>query len=320
MNYSRNNPAVIVDPYSSGAFFAEAFTKHNVPVIAVVSAPEPPDVYATSYRRGDFLKTFVANERDMDGLVQHLISLNPRCVLTGCESGVDLTDRIAPLVVPALANAPDKAMARRHKGEMALAIQNAGIPSMLQICSSSPDEVGFWIDREGLADRDLVIKPPKSASTDDVVKVRGGKGWREKFHEILGSVNRLGITNDTLMVQEFLQGREYAVDTVSYGGRHAISSICRYNKIENGPFIAIYDTMDWIPSDFSQVRELRDYAFRVLDAIWYKPCGDYADCLGPAARGNWSAASWWRASSILSAGNWGQSGGSNCSQLCHVRF
>ncbi|WP_261080537.1 hypothetical protein, partial [Streptococcus mitis] len=76
-----------------------------------------------------------------------------------------------------------------------------------------------------------------------------------------------GINNDTLMVQEFLHGTEYAVDTASYDGGHAISSICRYNKTDNGPFMAVYDTMDWMPPDFEKAQELREYAVKVLDAV-----------------------------------------------------
>lgn len=267
MDVSIAAPAVIVDPYSSGALFSEAFSAQNIPTIAVMSAPRPPDVYARSFRPSDFQEILIADESNFMGVIDRLTSLAPRCILTGCESGVELTDRITPLVLPEMANVATKAAARRHKGEMANVIKAAGIPSMSQICTSSADDVEQWIEQEGLAGRDLVIKPPKSASTDGVVKVPGGREWRKIFTNVLGSENRLGINNDTLMVQEFLQGTEYAVDTASYEGRHAISSICRYKKTENGPFMAVYDAMDWVSPDFDRARELREYATLVLEAV-----------------------------------------------------
>ena len=49
-----DGPAVVVDPYSSGAMLAPAFLAAGVPVTAVVTGPQPPAVYAASYRRGDF--------------------------------------------------------------------------------------------------------------------------------------------------------------------------------------------------------------------------------------------------------------------------
>lgn len=267
MTNLQTGPAVIVDPYSSGAIYASAFDQVGVPVVAVMSSDAPPEVYAPSFRPEDFSQIFVAKDDSLSHVIKSLKSLNPRCVLTGCESGVELTDRIAPLVLPDMANQPSKAQARRHKGEMAAAIAAAGVPGMRQICTSSGDEVAAWIKSEGLEGRDLVMKPPKSASTDGVVKVPGDSDWRTVFDDLLGSINRLGITNDKLVVQEFLTGVEFAVDTASYGGAHSVASICRYNKTDNGPFMAIYDTMEWMPGDFPEAETLTDYAFKVLDAV-----------------------------------------------------
>lgn len=267
MTKFRNEPAVIVDPYSSGAVYASAFAQFNVPVVAVMSADEPPEVYASSFRPQDFLQIFVAKDDTFSDVITSLKSLNPCCVLSGCESGVELTDRIAPLVLPDMANLPNRAQARRHKGEMALAITAAGIPGMRQICTNSVAEVADWIVAEGLESCDLVIKPPKSASTDGIVKVSSNSDWRAAFEKLLGSKNRLGIMNDELVVQEFLTGVEFAIDTASYNGTHSVASICRYNKIENGPYMAIYDTMEWMPSDFPEAKALTEYGFRVLDAV-----------------------------------------------------
>jgi biotin carboxylase len=260
-------PAVIVDPYSSGALFASAFERVGVPVVAVMSADAPPDVYAPSFRPQDFQSIHVAKDENLSDLVATLRGLAPSCVLTGCESGVELTDKIASRVLPDRANLPAMSQARRHKGEMARALVAAGVPCMRQICTDSVDEVADWIDREALTDRDLVIKPPKSASTDGVVKVPAGSDWRAKFSELLGSVNRLGFTNDKLVVQEYLYGVEYAVDTASFDGAHSVASICRYNKTDNGPFMAIYDTMEWMAPDFPDAGVLKDYAVKVLDAV-----------------------------------------------------
>lgn len=260
-------PAIIVDPYSSGAFFAGAFERLGVPVVAVMSAEAPPDVYAPSFRPQDFERVFVARDDNLSDLVTSLRALGPSCVLTGCESGVELTDRIASKVLPERSNRPEMAQARRHKGEMARALVAAGVPSMRQICTGSVDEVAGWIEREGLTDQDLVIKPPKSASTDGVVKVPAGSDWRATFSQLLGSVNRLGFTNDKLVVQEYLRGVEYAVDTASFAGRHSVASVCRYNKTDNGPFMAIYDTMEWMAPDFADADVLKEYAVKVLDAV-----------------------------------------------------
>ena len=262
-----NSPAVIVDPYSSGAFYASAFSAVGVPVVGVMTAPEPPDVYAPSFRPQDFEEILVADAGDLSPLVSRLKDLNPRCVLTGCESGVELTDQLAPQVMGSVANPVDKAEARRDKGEMAKAVADANLPRMRQICTNDVNEVEDWYQRENLEGKSLVIKPPKSASTDGVVKIPKGTDWKDKFNELIGTNNRLGGTNDKLVVQEFLEGVEYAVDTASFDGTHSVASICRYNKIDNGPFMAIYDTMEWMSPSIPEYQQLVDYAFDVLDAV-----------------------------------------------------
>lgn len=267
MTRRHGNPAIIVDPYSSGAFYAGAFKELGVPVVGVMSTPEPPDVYASSFRPRDFERILVANDEDLEPLISELVALEPRCILTGCESGVELTDAISPKVLPKRSNDPDKALARRHKGEMGRAVASAGLPIARQICTDSADEVEKWLDEEGIRGQDLVIKPPKSASTDGVTKINGGRQWREIFAKMLGTNNRLGFKNDKIVVQEFMHGVEYAVDTASYDGRHAVASICRYNKTDNAGYMAIYDTMDWMPPDFQGAAEIKRYARQVLDAV-----------------------------------------------------
>lgn len=261
-----SGPAVLVDPYSSGALYAPAFREAGVPVVALVTASTPPDVYAASYRPEDFQEIIVASY-DPSAAIARLRELRPRCVLAGCESGVELTDAVAPCVVPSVANAPETATARRHKGAMAVAAARAGLPIIEQICTGDPAEVEAWIERADLRGRDLVIKPPKSASTDGVTRVPGGAGWRDLFTAMLGQANRLGIVNDRLVVQEYCHGTEYVVDTASFAGEHSVSDICRYHKIDNGGHMAVYESMAWMPPTISVYDELVEYAFGVLDAV-----------------------------------------------------
>lgn len=261
-----HGPAVIVDPYSSGAMLAPAFREYHVPVIAVTSAPEPPDVYAYAYRPDDFdeIITFAGN---LETVLRRLRELRPRCVLAGCESGVELAEVLAPVVVPEVANVAELAAARRHKGAMAAAVAQAGLPTIPQISSADADEVGAWLSRYGLDGADLVIKPPKSASTDGVTRVAGGRGWREAFAAQIGQLNRLGIINDAVVVQRYMEGTEYVVDTVSVEGVHTVTDVCRYIKIENGQFMAVYDAMAWVSPDDRTIGPLVEYARAVLDAV-----------------------------------------------------
>lgn len=267
MTSSLERYAVIVDPYSSGNQFAKEFAREGVRVIAVLSCVEPAQVYAASYRPQDFFRVYVAPAADLEELVSELRDYSPICVLTGCESGVELAERLAPLLLPQTCNGLELAIARRDKGFMAAAVSAAGVPMMKQICTDDLASVQRWRLDNGLAQRDLVVKPPKSASTDGVTKVSTDESLQQAFTRLLHQPNRLGIINDRVLVQEYLSGTEYVVDTFSYAGVHTLCSVCQYAKLDNVNSMAIYDRMDWVSHDDPIIETLAVYAEQVLNAL-----------------------------------------------------
>ncbi len=188
--------AIIVDPYSSGAYYAHAFDKASVDVVAVQTARQPPEVYAASYKPEEYKQIFVY-ENNLEDLISQLKLLDPLCVVAGCESGVELAEQVCSLILPHLSNDPKKAVARRHKGRMMDAVTNAGIATARQLCTNDQQAVANWLLEEGLNSSSFVIKPPKSASTDSVYKVNAADNdWQVIFNSLLNPHNRLGILND----------------------------------------------------------------------------------------------------------------------------
>lgn len=265
---SRNpdGPVVIVDPFSSGGLFAPAFAQVGVPTVAVLSSAVPA-VYASSFQAPDYAKVIDGRGMAPEALAGRLAGLGPRCVLPGTETGVELADLLAAMLTPELANDPDTAQARRHKYAMATAAASAGLPIVRQVCTNDPEVVRDWIDRDGLAASDLVIKPPKSAGTDGVRRIPAGGDWEAAFRAQLGATNFWGIRNDQMLLQEYISGTEFVVDSFSHDGRHTITDVCRYRKVDNGTQMAVYDSMEWLPPDHEVVAELVAYAKGVLDAV-----------------------------------------------------
>src|SRR4051794_21734726 len=107
-------PAVIVDPYSSGMFFAPAFREAGVPSVAVLSRPEVMEVYAPSWHPEDFTE-IIRYDGDLRPVLARLRELSPRCVVAGADPGVELADLLAAQVLPDGANVPSLTAARRDK-------------------------------------------------------------------------------------------------------------------------------------------------------------------------------------------------------------
>ncbi|MFE7533536.1 ATP-grasp domain-containing protein [Streptomyces rhizosphaericola] len=258
--------AVIVDPFSSGAQYAPEFASRGIATVAVSSLPAVPAAYADSWDP-KLHHRILHFDGDLEQLVEALRPLSPRCVLAGAESGVELADQLTERLLPDQANVPALAAARRDKGAMDRALRAAGVPTIAQICTDDPDAVRAWIDREGLHGRDLVVKPPKSGSTDGVTRVRAGTDWRIPFDAQLGRINQWHNLNDRMLVQEYAHGTEFVVDTFSHRGRHTVADICRYGKTDNDGQMAVYESLTWVAPDTPEVPVLTRYAEAVLDAV-----------------------------------------------------
>ena len=76
----------------------------------------------------------------------------------------------------------------------------------------------------------VIIKPIRSAGSDNVYLCKSREDLRQKFELIMGAQNQLGMSNEALVVQEYLQGKEYVVDSVSRNGKHKIVAVWEYDK------------------------------------------------------------------------------------------
>jgi len=77
----------------------------------VLTGPRPPQASPPSYRPEGFPEIIVY-DGDLSSMVGRLRSLAPRCIIAGCESGVELAEQLAPRVLPDRANVPGLAQAR----------------------------------------------------------------------------------------------------------------------------------------------------------------------------------------------------------------
>ena len=112
-----------------------------------------------------------------------------------------------------LTNGEELSHARRDKYLMGERIREAGLRAARQVEASAWSGVeAFALELyggpEGVAARlKLVLKPCRSAGTDNVFFVSSLAEARKAFDTILGDANIFGEANTTVLVQEFLQVR-----------------------------------------------------------------------------------------------------------------
>ncbi len=246
----------VVDPYSTGAQLAPALRALGIRPVAVVSPGGPPAVSVADLRPDDFDAVWYADQVDPAGV---LARLEAAWIVPGSEEGVELADRLSAALTPTRANVAGLAAARRHKGRAAEAMAVAGLAVAATISTADQETVAAWVVARNLGDSALVLKPPRSAAADGVVLVEPGGDWRSPFRQLRGARNALGVRDDEVVVQEYVRGEEYAVDTVSVDGRHIPVALFRYGKE-----FTRYLTVDVMPIDAPDLFAL---AARALDAV-----------------------------------------------------
>jgi ATP-grasp domain len=120
---------------------------------------------------------------------------------------------------------------------------------------------------ESVRDYPVVVKPLRSAAGDCVVICDGPDQVRAAVKSVLAAETIYGEPNREALVQSYLRGPEYVVDTVSYQGRHYICGVWEYRKRLLPSGRNVYDREHLLSPDEEPAPELMDYVSRMLDAL-----------------------------------------------------
>lgn len=254
----------VVDGYSAGQYLLRAARERGLGAVHVRTTPawlaamRAPDLdaYDESLVVVDGEPT--AAQRDL------LRRWGIVAVLPGQESAVEGADRLRAALGLA-GNDPSTSAVRRDKFLMNEALRERGVPAVRQWRGDNADLLVALF--EEAATYPAVAKPLASAGTDGVYICVSADELRRAIVRILSRHDLFGRPNEAVLVQEYLHGEEYIVDTVSQAGRHHVVGIWRYAKrtIEGGH--RIYDLDVLVPQSTPDARRRADYVRRALDAV-----------------------------------------------------
>lgn len=176
-----------------------------------------------------------------------------------------LADRLSEAVgVPS--NGSALSSARRDKYEMIEALRRAGVRCAQQFKTDAPDAAVAWAEDHGRYP--VVVKPLSSAASDGVVVCDGPDAVRTAARTVLDAPNMFGLANTEVLVQSYLKGTEYIVDTVSCDGERYVCGVWEYEKtlLPSGKNIYNRDLLA-DPDDNPVVATLTSYVDEVLAAL-----------------------------------------------------
>ena len=254
--------AVIVDPYSSGALLADALATSGVRCLAVESTATLPCSMKSKFVPGRFSE--VIQHTDLASTVRRLQAYRPTHVVAGFESGVELAEQLGS-IFKLETNDPAFSSARRDKSRMHEIARQSGLRTPRQFCSGNVEELVEWA-RENL-DWPVIVKPPQSAASDRVTCCHTCDEVAAATSAILNEVNILGIANTAAIVQEFVDGTEYALDFVCYRGRAKLTAVWQYERMSGSDAFVPYHAMRLIDYEGKRQHALHAYAIRLLEAL-----------------------------------------------------
>lgn len=278
---------VVVDPFSTGAVVAHSLIQRGYECICVYSdklenienvaslIPEGLTLTfaATIAFEGDAAQTFAAVKKAAQSIVAENRPANApapsklvHAVFPGAEPGVRLADALSESF-GLECNLMEHSAARRDKYLMGETLRSHNVRAVKQVKASTWAEAeDFLVNVLKPTPFEVVLKPLESAGTEDVILCLSIEQAQKTFHSILGKVNSLGIENNAVLLQEYLEGDEYVVDTASRNGEHKVVAVWKYDKrrVNNAAFV--YFGLSVTPA-VGVVNELIEYQFKVLDAL-----------------------------------------------------
>lgn len=212
--------ALIVDPYyATGSQLAGTVKglPSNVIPIAVLSRRKPPTM--ASLKDGDFPHSAIVHGKKLDTTVdaiRKLIGIDGQIVSisTGLDRGNPLVDKLTRAFnLPG--NDPDTSDARHDKVAITKALAAAKVPlPETHVVESLDDKSIDAIIASGKWP--YYVQPPASAGSDHTGLVYNEKELREAIDGILGKTNQQRLRNKQVLVREYIDGPQYAVNGIRF--------------------------------------------------------------------------------------------------------
>lgn len=247
---------LLTDPVSTGVELSRALLEEG----ATVTHAHSPGHRQTCIDDSQSRVLLTASLR-LSG--QDLATLPPvDYVCAGSEYGVESAAELAEQL-----NLPhhgrEARQARRDKGAMHLRLAEQGLACLDTHIVSSVASLKHLTGQ--LHDSIYVVKPRDSAGSDGCTIVERGRVFAAGS-EIFGKSNLMGHTNNQILVQEYADGPQYIVNTVTHNGTHWLTDMYaeRIDEIAGLPTVRHTDSISDVGATEQSVI---NYVRNCLDAL-----------------------------------------------------
>jgi hypothetical protein len=162
----------------------------------------------------------------------------------------------------------------RNKYIMNLRLKEAGLQTSLQYLATDWESLKTYLEGNPKISENkngfrVVVKPYRGVASDGVSLCRSIEEVKVAFSALLNTPKYGGGKLDKVLVQEFLEGDEYAIDTVSSQGEIKILAVWKYRKMpkNNAPFVYQVSELVDAVDEHGNLLEVCDYCLKALEAL-----------------------------------------------------
>lgn len=190
--------------------------------------------------------------------------IDPELILPGGDEGIIWATRLSA-DLGLIGNNPDNLPKMRNKAVSQEALKQAGIRSIRGKCVESWEEaLDFYHE---LGEKRIVVKPVSGGASVGVFICENMAQFEEAFKTDYDNSSEDSGGKGKVLLQEYIDGTEYIVNTVSCRGVHRVTSLLKYSKQLLPGKARIYDYKEFISADDENAEILMDYSLKMLDAI-----------------------------------------------------
>ena len=260
---------LLCESISNGRYYAKEIRKRGLlPIIVSPAIPVSSDYAALRAEARKYTDLYEPLYLDEAGsaaeVLEQVADYSILAVVAGSELGVPLADQLAAaLGLPG--NNPCSSHLRRDKHAMQAALAEAGLRHIQGCAVQSLDEALAFAKELGRWP--LVVKPLASAATQGVHICQNQEELCRCADTLFHENTLFGSPNSTLLMQEYIDGREYVVNSVSHKGVHRLTDFWVYNKLQVGDAGNAYDNTRLLTRLQPGHRRIIQYACKVLTAL-----------------------------------------------------
>jgi biotin carboxylase len=256
----------IVDGYSTGNCYAPLLRGYGYKCIHISSSSSLEKYYLKTFCENDYIDRIQWNEGQ--SAENQLKKYSIIAFICGSEPGVVLTEKLNQQFQTCLSNPQFDFNIRQNKYRMGEELKRRGCPSMLQFQLEELGQFSKILDSKEVK-FPLVIKPTFGAGTYGVKICENREESLSHIGSIFDRSNFFGYADRSVLIQEYLRGQEYCVNTVSKDGRHFVSEILKVNKNQNHGYF-LYDFSQTVHSSNHEYEKLVAYNDNVLNCLNFK--------------------------------------------------